>query len=264
MNQKQKNRAEILEQFSKLLDVMDDLREKCPWDREQTMETIRTLTIEETFELSDAIIQNDITEVKKELGDLLLHIVFYSKIASETEEFNIGDVIESLIEKLIRRHPHIYGDVEANDSEKVKQNWEQIKLKEKGTKKNGILDGVPKGLTGIVKAYRMQEKASQVGFDWNNPEDAYKKVEEEWIEFQTATNNEEKIAEFGDYLFALVNFARLSGINPDDALELTNLKFLRRFRQIEAMAESQNKSLKDMSLEEMDALWEAVKRTEKG
>jgi len=185
-----KSKEEILEQFSKLLDVMDDLRIKCPWDREQTMETIRSLTIEETYELSDAIIQNDLTEVKKELGDILLHIVFYSKIASETATFDVGDVIESLIAKLIRRHPHIYGDVEANNAEKVKQNWEQIKLKEKGEKKNGILDGVPKGLTGIVKAYRMQEKASQVGFDWNNPEDAYKKVEEEWLEFQEAETHE--------------------------------------------------------------------------
>ena len=168
-----------MKQFSQLLDVMDELREKCPWDKEQTMETIRTLTIEETFELSDAIVQKNTEEIKKELGDLLLHIVFYSKIASETNDFHVGDVIESLIAKLIRRHPHIYGEVEARDSEKVKQNWEQIKLKEKGSKKNGILDGVPKGLTGIVKAYRMQEKASQVGFDWNNPQDAYKKVEEE-------------------------------------------------------------------------------------
>ena len=171
------NREEILKQFSQLLDVMDELREKCPWDKEQTMETIRTLTIEETFELSDAIVQKNTEEIKKELGDLLLHIVFYSKIAAETNDFHVGDVIESLIAKLIRRHPHIYGEVEAKDSEKVKQNWEQIKLKEKGNKKNGILDGVPKGLTGIVKAYRMQEKASQVGFDWNNPQDAYKKVE---------------------------------------------------------------------------------------
>lgn len=258
-----KNREEILAQFSKLLDVMDDLRSKCPWDREQTMETIRSLTIEETFELSDAIIENDLSEVKKELGDLLLHIVFYSKIASETETFDIGDVIESLIAKMIRRHPHIYGDVEANDSEKVKQNWEQIKLKEKGERKNGILDGVPKGLTGIVKAYRMQEKASQVGFDWNNADDAYKKVEEEWLEFQEAETKEEKEGEFGDYLFALINYARLKGINPDDALELTNHKFLRRFKSIEALAEERGKGLQEMSLDEMDALWDQVKIQEK-
>jgi len=257
------NRAEILDQFSKLLDVMEELREKCPWDREQTMETIRTLTIEETFELSDAIIQKDSEEIKKELGDILLHIVFYSKIASETNDFNVGDVIESLIGKLIRRHPHIYGEVEANDSEKVKQNWEQIKLKEKGNKKNGILDGVPKGLTGIVKAYRMQEKASQVGFDWNNPEDAYKKVEEEWLEFQEAETKAEKEAEFGDYLFALINFARLSGINPDDALELTNLKFIRRFKSIESIAEAKGLALNDLTLEQMDAMWDEVKRAER-
>jgi XTP/dITP diphosphohydrolase len=257
------NRAEILDQFSKLLDVMDELREKCPWDKEQTMETIRTLTIEETFELSDAIIQKDSEEIKKELGDILLHIVFYSKIASETNEFNVGHVIESLIGKLIRRHPHIYGNVEANDSEKVKQNWEQIKLMEKGTKKNGILDGVPKGLTGIVKAYRMQEKASQVGFDWNNPEDAYKKVEEEWLEFQEAETKAEKEAEFGDYLFALINFARLSGINPDDALELTNHKFIRRFKSIESIAEAKGLSLNDLTLEQMDAMWDEVKRAER-
>ena len=257
------NREEILQQFSKLLDVMDDLRAKCPWDKEQTMESIRSLTIEETFELSDAIIQKDMQEVKKELGDILLHIVFYSKIASETETFDVGDVMESWIAKLMRRHPHIYGDVEANNSEKVKQNWEQIKLQEKGNKKNGILDGVPKGLTGIVKAYRMQEKASQVGFDWNNAEDAYKKVEEEWREFQEAATQEERTAEFGDYLFALVNFARLSGVNPDDALEITNQKFLRRFKSIEALAEERGKGLHKMTLEEMDVLWDQVKIQER-
>ena len=257
------NREEILKQFSQLLDVMDELREKCPWDKEQTMETIRTLTIEETFELSDAIVQKNTEEIKKELGDLLLHIVFYSKIASETNDFHVGDVIESLIAKLIRRHPHIYGEVEAKDSEKVKQNWEQIKLKEKGNKKNGILDGVPKGLTGIVKAYRMQEKASQVGFDWNNPQDAYKKVEEEWQEFQEAENQADKEAEFGDYLFALINYARLSGINPDDALELTNHKFIRRFKAIENLAETKGMSLNDMTLEQMDMMWDEVKLQER-
>ena len=257
------NREEILKQFSQLLDVMDELREKCPWDKEQTMESIRTLTIEETFELSDAIVQKNTEEIKKELGDILLHIVFYSKIASETNDFHVGDVIESLIAKLIRRHPHIYGEVEANDSEKVKQNWEQIKLKEKGNKKNGILDGVPKGLTGIVKAYRMQEKASQVGFDWNNPQDAYKKVEEEWQEFQEAENPSDKEAEFGDYLFALINYARLSGINPDDALELTNHKFIRRFKAIENLAEAKGMSLNDMTLAQMDLMWDEVKLQER-
>ena len=176
------NRAEILEQFSKLLDVMNDLREKCPWDQKQTMETIRTLTIEETYELSEAIIENNPEEIKKELGDILLHIVFYSKIANEKDQFDVGEVCKSLIEKLIRRHPHIYGEVKVDGAEEVLQNWEQIKLQEKGSKKNGILDGVPKGLNGLVKAYRMQEKASQVGFDWDEAEKAYEKVTEEWQE----------------------------------------------------------------------------------
>lgn len=255
-------KEEILAQFSSLLDVMDELRTKCPWDKEQTWETIRTLTIEETYELSDAIIQNDATEIKKELGDLLLHIIFYSKIGAEKGIFDMGDVTKSLIDKLKRRHPHIYGTVIANNANRVKQNWEQIKLTEKGNKKNGVLDGVPKGLTGIVKAFRMQEKASQVGFDWNNPMDAFKKVEEEWAEFQTAKTQSEKIGEFGDYLFALINYARLSGINSDDALELTNQKFIRRFKRIEGMAEDQGKSLKDMILSEMDALWNLVKKSE--
>lgn len=257
------NRAEILSEFSKLLDVMDDLREKCPWDKKQTWDTIRTLSIEETYELSEAIIANDVTEVKKELGDILLHIVFYSKIASETDFFDIGDVCKSLIEKLIRRHPHIYGNVTAEDSETVLQNWEQIKLQEKGEKKNGVLDGVPKGLNGIVKAYRMQEKASQVGFDWNNPESAYLKVEEEWNEFQIAKTKEEKEAEFGDYLFSLINFARLSGINPDDALERTNLKFKQRFEYMEAQAENQGLGLKDLSLDQMEELWVKAKEVAK-
>ena len=185
------NRAEILEQFSKLLDVMDDLREKCPWDRKQTMETIRTLTIEETYELSEAIIENNPEEIKKELGDILLHIVFYSKIGSEKGQFDVGEVCKSLIEKLIRRHPHIYGEVKVDGAEEVLQNWEQIKLQEKGAKKNGILDGVPKGLNGLVKAYRMQEKASQVGFDWDEADKAYEKVTEEWQEYQEATTKED-------------------------------------------------------------------------
>jgi len=254
------NREEILQQFSKLLDVMDDLRAKCPWDREQTWDSIRSLTIEETYELSDAIINQDTDEVKKELGDILLHIVFYSKIASETETFDIGDVIKSLIEKLIRRHPHIYGDVVAEDSQKVKQNWEQIKLKEKGTKKNGVLDGVPKGLTGIVKAYRMQEKASQVGFDWDKPEDAYHKIEEEWNELKEAQTAVHKEEEFGDYLFALINWGRLSGINADDALERTNQKFYIRFRKMEELAEIEGKSVSELSFDEQEALYQRAKQ----
>ena len=253
------NRAEILEQFSKLLDVMDDLREKCPWDQKQTMETIRTLTIEETYELSEAIIENNPEEIKKELGDILLHIVFYSKIANEKDQFDVGEVCKSLIEKLIRRHPHIYGEVTVDGAEEVLQNWEQIKLQEKGSKKNGILDGVPKGLNGLVKAYRMQEKASQVGFDWDEAEKAYEKVTEEWQEYQEATTKEDKEAEFGDYLFALVNYARLSGINPDDALERTNKKFKYRFQFMENEAEIMGKGLKDMTLDEMEELWVKAK-----
>lgn len=253
------NRAEILDQFSKLLDVMDDLREKCPWDRKQTMETIRTLTIEETYELSEAIIENNPEEIKKELGDILLHIVFYSKIGSEKGQFDVGEVCKSLIEKLIRRHPHIYGEVKVDGAEEVLQNWEQIKLQEKGEKKNGILDGVPKGLNGLVKAYRMQEKASQVGFDWDEAEKAYEKVTEEWQEYQEATTKEDKEAEFGDYLFALVNYARLSGINPDDALERTNKKFKDRFQFMENEAEKMGKGLKEMSLDEMESLWVKAK-----
>jgi XTP/dITP diphosphohydrolase len=253
------NRAEILEQFSKLLDVMDDLREKCPWDQKQTMETIRTLTIEETYELSEAIIENNPEEIKKELGDILLHIVFYSKIANEKDQFDVGEVCKSLIEKLIRRHPHIYGEVKVDGAEEVLQNWEQIKLQEKGSKKNGILDGVPKGLNGLVKAYRMQEKASQVGFDWDEAEKAYEKVTEEWQEYQEATTKEDKEAEFGDYLFALVNYARLSGINPDDALARTNKKFKDRFQFMENEAEIMGKGLKDMTLDEMEELWVKAK-----
>ncbi len=253
------NRAEILEQFSNLLDVMDDLREKCPWDRKQTMETIRTLTIEETYELSEAIIENNSDEIKKELGDILLHIVFYSKIGSEKGQFDIGEVCKSLIEKLIRRHPHIYGEVKVDGAEEVLQNWEQIKLQEKGTKKNGILDGVPKGLNGLVKAYRMQEKASQVGFDWDEADKAFEKVTEEWKEYQEATTKEDKEAEFGDYLFALVNYARLSGINPDDALARTNKKFKDRFQFMENEAEKLGRGLKDMSLDEMEDLWVKAK-----
>lgn len=253
------NRAEILDQFSKLLDVMDDLREKCPWDRKQTMETIRTLTIEETYELSEAIIENNPEEIKKELGDILLHIVFYSKIGSEKGQFDVGEVCKSLIEKLIRRHPHIYGEVKVEGAEEVLQNWEQIKLQEKGEKKNGILDGVPKGLNGLVKAYRMQEKASQVGFDWDEAEKAYEKVTEEWQEYQEATTKEDKEAEFGDYLFALVNYARLSGINPDDALERTNKKFKDRFQFMENEAEKMGRGLKEMTLDEMESLWVKAK-----
>ena len=253
-------RSEILEQFSQLLDVMNDLRAKCPWDMKQTWEIIRVLSIEEVHELSDAIMDNNPDEVRKELGDILLHIVFYSKIASEHGYFDMGEVCKSLIEKLIRRHPHIYGDIQVNGEAEVLQNWEQIKLAEKGNKKNGLLDGVPKGLNSIVKAFRMQEKASQVGFDWDEAEKAYEKVEEEWAEFKAATNKDEEEEEFGDYLFALINYARLKGINPDTALERCNVKFKTRFQSMEAQAEDLNKGLNDMSLDEMEVLWQNAKK----
>jgi len=253
-------RSEILEQFSQLLDVMNDLRAKCPWDMKQTWESIRVLSIEEVHELSDAIMDNNPDEVRKELGDILLHIVFYSKIASEHGYFDMGEVCKSLIEKLIRRHPHIYGDIKVEGEAEVLQNWEQIKLAEKGLKKNGLLDGVPKGLNSIVKAFRMQEKASQVGFDWDEAEKAYEKVEEEWAEFKAATNKDEEEEEFGDYLFALINYARLKGINPDTALERCNVKFKTRFQSMEAQAEDLNKGLNDMSLDEMEVLWQNAKK----
>jgi XTP/dITP diphosphohydrolase len=246
--------------FTKLLTIMDELRIKCPWDREQTIDSIRHLTIEEVYELNEAILNQDSNEIKKELGDLLLHIVFYSKIASETNLFNLNDVIESLNAKLIRRHPHIYGDVTANDSDTVKQNWEQIKLKEKKGDKTSVLDGVPKTLSSVVKAYRMQDKAAQVGFDWPNKEQVWDKVNEELDEFKTAETLAEKEEEFGDLMFSLINYARFVNINPDDALEKTNIKFKKRFEYIELKAKENNKNLKDMSLEEMDAFWNEAKK----
>ena len=216
--------------FTRLLEVMDDLREKCPWDKKQTFESLRYLTIEETYELSEAIQEMEPEEIKKELGDVLLHIVFYARIASEKGWFDIKDVMDSLVEKLIHRHPHIYGDVVAEDEETVKQNWELIKLKEKGNK--GLLDGVPKGLPSMVKAARMQEKVAQVGFDWENKQQVWAKVEEELDEFKTADTQERKSQELGDLFFALINYARFEGINPDDALEYTNKKFKNRFQFI--------------------------------
>jgi MazG family protein len=255
-------RSEILSQFDRLLTIMDELREKCPWDREQTWESIRHLSIEEIYELSDSILQNDAPEVKKELGDILLHIVFYSKIADEQQLFDMGSVIDSLCEKLIRRHPHIYGDVKADNSETVKQNWEQIKLSEKGEARKSVLQGLPKSMPSIVKAYRMQEKVASVGFDWDTAPEAFAKVKEELQEFETAPNASEKEKEFGDLLFALINYARKSGINPDDALEQTNRKFKKRFEFIEAMASEAQRDLKDMTLAEMDAFWDEAKKKE--
>ncbi len=247
--------------FTRLLEVMDDLREKCPWDKKQTFESLRYLTIEETYELSEAIQEMEPEEIKKELGDVLLHIVFYARIASEKGWFDIKDVMDSLVEKLIHRHPHIYGDVVAEDEETVKQNWELIKLKEKGNK--GLLDGVPKGLPSMVKAARMQEKVSQVGFEWENKQQVWAKVEEELDEFKTADTQERKSQELGDLFFALINYARFEGINPDDALEYTNKKFKNRFQFIEQRAKENNETLSELTLTEMDAYWEESKSINK-
>jgi XTP/dITP diphosphohydrolase len=256
------SKAQKLEAFSRLLDVMDELREKCPWDMKQTNETLRHLTIEETYELSDAILKNDATEIKKELGDVLLHLVFYARIGSEKNQFDIADVCNSLCDKLIYRHPHIYGDVKADTAEQVKENWEQLKLKE-GNK--SVLSGVTKGTPSIVKALRMQEKAAQVGFDWPTPAEVWAKVDEELAElkeeFTENPSSEKTEKEFGDYLFSLINLARKYNINPDDALEKTNQKFIHRFQYIEEQARELNKNLTDMSLDEMDKYWNEAKAT---
>lgn len=252
--------SEKLKAFERTLNIMDELRDKCPWDKKQTFETLRHLTIEETYELSESIINNDLPELKKELGDVLLHIIFYAKIASETNHFDIADVLNTLCEKLIVRHPHIYGNVIAETEEQVKENWEQIKLKE-GNK--SVLSGVSKGIPSLVKAYRIQEKAAQVGFDWETADQVWSKINEELAEFKTELNkpnNKEKTEkEFGDLLFALVNLARKNGINPDDALEYTNQKFRNRFMFIEERAKEINKKMSDMSLDEMDAIWNESK-----
>lgn len=249
-----------LEAFSRLLDVMDELREQCPWDMKQTNESLRHLTIEETYELSDAILQNNPSEIKKELGDVLLHIVFYARIGSEQNQFDIADVCNSLCEKLISRHPHIYGDVKVENAEQVKENWEQLKLKE-GNK--SVLSGVAKGTPSMVKALRMQEKAAQVGFDWPTANEVWAKVDEELAElkeeFSQNPQSELTEKEFGDFIFSLINLARKHNINPDDALEKTNQKFITRFQYIEEQAKLQNRKLTDMTLEEMDALWNEAK-----
>jgi XTP/dITP diphosphohydrolase len=246
-----------LDAFKRLLDIMDDLREKCPWDREQTIESIRHLTIEETYELSDAILDNDKPEIAKELGDLMLHLVFYAKIGSETNDFDITSVLNGICKKLIRRHPHIYSDVDAKDSATVKRNWEQIKQEESKGKKS-VLSGVPKSMPSLVKAMRMQEKAAQVGFDWPNKDQVWDKVEEELQEFKEAEGKEIE-GEFGDLLFSLVNYARWKDINPDDALEQTNRKFKHRFEAIETHAKANGIGLKQMTLEEMEAVWQQAK-----
>ncbi len=255
-------RADQLKAFDRLLTIMDELREQCPWDKKQTMETLRHLTIEETYELGDAILDNNLEEVKKELGDVLLHLVFYAKIGSETNSFDIADVCNQICDKLIHRHPHIYGDVTVKDEAEVKRNWEQIKLKE-GKGKNSVLQGVPKSLPALVKANRIQDKVSGVGFDWEKPEQVWEKVEEELEEFkiEVAKNDADAMEnEFGDVLFSLVNYARFKNINPENALERTNKKFTKRFQYLETKAKMLNKDLKDMTLAEMDVFWEAAKK----
>ncbi len=253
MNSKQ----EKLEAFGRLLDIMDDLREQCPWDRKQTLQTLRHLTLEEVYELSDALLEEDLQEIKKELGDVLLHLVFYAKIGSEKNAFDMADVINSLNEKLIFRHPHIYGDVEVQDEEEVKQNWEKLKLKEGNS---SVLSGVSKGTPSMVKAFRIQEKVKGVGFEFHDAEDAWKKVDEELAEFHAETDLEKKEQELGDVFFSLINYARISGINPDSALEKTNNKFISRFQKMEKLARKKNLSLSEMNLEEMDLLWEEAKK----
>ncbi|MBD0779170.1 nucleoside triphosphate pyrophosphohydrolase [Maribacter sp. ANRC-HE7] len=258
------SRALQLKAFDRLLTIMDELREQCPWDKKQTMQTLRHLTIEETYELGDAILEDDLVEVKKELGDVLLHIVFYSKIGSETNAFDIADVCNSICEKLINRHPHIYGDVTVKDEEEVKRNWENIKLKEG---KKSVLEGVPKGLPALVKANRVQDKVAGVGFDWEKPEQVFEKVQEELSELQSEikSGNADKMeAEFGDVLFSMINYARFLNINPENALERTNKKFIGRFQYLESKAKEAGKSLKDMTLGEMDVFWEEAKSALEG
>jgi XTP/dITP diphosphohydrolase len=253
-------REKSMSAFGRLLDIMDELREKCPWDKEQTLDSIRHLSIEEVYELSDAILKQDKDEIKKEVGDILLHVVFYAKIASELHWFDIHDVINSLCDKLIRRHPHIYGEVIAENSEQVKFNWEQIKQKEKeNNPRKSYLDGVPKSMPAMIKALRMQEKAAQAGFDWDHKEQVLEKVWEEWEEFNQATTHAHKQEEFGDFLFALINYARFEKINPDDALESTNLKFKKRFEFIESKAAQAGKVLTDLNLDQMDVWWNEAK-----
>ena len=255
------DRKETLEAFARLLDVMDELRAKCPWDRKQTNESLRANTIEEVFELSEAILQGNPDEIKKELGDLLLHIVFYAKIGEEKGEFNIQSVCDSICEKLIFRHPHVFGDTIADDSKKVEQNWEQLKLKEKDGNKT-VLNGVPNGLPSLIKAYRMQDKARNVGFDWEVKEQVWDKVQEELNELRdeiAQMDTDRMEDEFGDLLFSLINAARLYKINPDNALERTNRKFIRRFNYLEAHTLRQGRNLKDMTLAEMDEIWNEAK-----
>jgi MazG family protein len=258
------NRQEKLKAFDRLLTIMDELRENCPWDKKQTLESLRHLTIEETYELSDAILEGDLTEVKKELGDLMLHLVFYSRIGSEQKAFDVADVLNSICDKLIERHPHVYSDVVANDEETVKTNWEKIKLK---TGNKSVLEGVPKSLPALVKAIRIQDKARGVGFDWEKKEQVWEKVEEEMQEFKKEfngvknedINKEQVMAEFGDLLFSLVNYARFINLDPEEALERTNKKFIKRFQYLETESAKDGKKIGDMTLSEMDVYWNKAK-----
>lgn len=253
------SREKQLQAFDRLLTIMDELREQCPWDKKQTLQSLRHLTIEETYELGDAILDNDLEEVKKELGDVLLHIVFYARIGSESGAFDIADVANTICDKLIHRHPHIYGDVDVKDAEEVKANWERIKLAEG---KKSVLEGVPNSLPALVKANRIQEKVSGVGFDWEQPQQVFEKVKEELEELEAereAGNTAAMEQEMGDVFFSMVNYARFLGINPENALERTNKKFIRRFQFLEKSANQAGKKLHDMTLQEMDQYWEAAK-----
>ena len=248
------------EAFERLLTIMDELREKCPWDMKQTLESLRHLSIEEVYELGDAILDGNMEEVKKELGDLFLHLVFYSRIASETEAFDVADVLNSICEKLISRHPHIYGDVEVKDEAEVLSNWEKLKLKEG---KKSVLEGVPRSLPAMVKAQRIQDKARGVGFDWENSDQVWEKVLEELNEFKEAKTKEDQEEEFGDLLFSLINYARFKGIHPEDALEKTNKKFIYRFQYLETESANDGKKMGEMTLNEMDEYWNRAKRIKK-
>jgi len=254
-------RKEMLEAFSRLLDIMDELREKCPWDREQTIESLRNLTIEETYELADAILANDLDDIRKELGDLLLHIVFYAKISSEKQQFDIADVINSINEKLVFRHPHVFGDRKVDGAREVISNWEEIKIKE-GNGKKRVLGGVPNSLPALIKAHRIQDKARAVGFDWADREDIWLKIDEEISEVKKEIESGDQVrteSEFGDFLFSVVNAARLYDVEPESALERTNKKFIQRFNYIESKAKEKNIPIREMSFKEMDALWEEAK-----
>ncbi|GGH76106.1 nucleoside triphosphate pyrophosphohydrolase [Phaeocystidibacter marisrubri] len=259
-------REENLEAFSRLLTIMDELREQCPWDRKQTMESLRHLTIEETYELADAIVDNDLEEIKKEIGDLMLHMVFYSKIGSEKGAFDVGDVLHGICDKLVHRHPHIYGDVKVTGEEEVKANWEKIKLKEGNNEKKSVLEGVPRSLPAMVKATRIQDKARGVGFDWDNRTQVWDKVHEELNEFQEAVesgNREEMEAEFGDVLFSMINYSRFVDLDPEMALERTNKKFISRFKFMETAIREDGKSMSEMNLEELDYYWDKAKAASK-